>query len=369
LCNLEFITDLTARLQDCRAARHKAMIDKEKDKRLLLPRDEFDEEASEGLGRLNREEAEEDLRELKGRMERRVRKPRMIWLPAAAAVAVLLVASTVYITLFRDRSRPGNEVAMTATPITDTALIAMAQPIQKTGAASRSRTGMPETTEMSQKSDQAVVRYQTRDELAEAGAAHGMIADDKDKIATVPEAVQAEVEEEAVAEMVSEEVVVEEVVVEAMPGMEKAAAYEKMEKVAANDKKEKAPATKTAEDSAVAAPAKRTLEDSAAATPAPGAGMPDSQAAPVGGMEEFNGWIQSNIRYPEEVLPRARQVVVVSFKISADSTLYDLKAVQTPGVLFTNETLRLLRQGPRWEPAMRADKRVEEEVKISIVFK
>ncbi len=33
------------------------MSDKEKDKRLLLPRDEFEEEASEGLGRLNREEA------------------------------------------------------------------------------------------------------------------------------------------------------------------------------------------------------------------------------------------------------------------------------------------------------------------------
>ncbi len=340
------------------------MSDKEKDKRLLLPRDEFDEEASEGLGRLNREEAEEDLRELKERMERKVRKPRMIWLPAAAAVAVLLVASTVYLALFRDRSRPANEVAMTATPITDTALIAMAQPIQKTGAASRSRTGMPETTGMSQKSDQAVVRSQTRDELAEAGAANGMIADDKDKIAAVPEAIQAEVEEEAVAEVVSEEVVVE-----AMPGMEKAAAYEKKERAAANDKKEKAPATKTMEDSAVAAPAKRTLEDSAAATPATGAGMADSQAAPAGGMEEFNRWIQKNIRYPETVIPRVQQVVVVTFKISADSTLYDLKAESTAGDLFTKEAFRLLRKGPKWVPVMREGMVVPEEVKISIVFK
>ncbi len=70
---------------------------------MIIPKDEFEEEASEGLGRLNREEAAEDLRELKGRMERRVRKPRMIWLPAAAAVVILLVASTVYIALFRDR--------------------------------------------------------------------------------------------------------------------------------------------------------------------------------------------------------------------------------------------------------------------------
>ena len=79
------------------------MKDKDNDKRLIIPKDAFEEEASEGLGRLNREEAAEDLRELKSRMERRVRKPRMIWLPAAAAVVILLVASTVYIALFRDR--------------------------------------------------------------------------------------------------------------------------------------------------------------------------------------------------------------------------------------------------------------------------
>ena len=111
------------------------------------------------------------------------------------------------------------------------------------------------------------------------------------------------------------------------------------------------------------------MEDSAAATANLPAGTPDRQAAPVGGIEEFNQWIRKNIRYPEEVTPRVQQVVVATFKISADSIMYDLKAVQTPGIPFTNEAFRLLREGPRWEPAIRADKRVEEEVKISIVFK
>ena len=108
------------------------MSEREKDKRLIIPKDTFEEEASEGLGKLNREEAAEDLRELKGRLERRVRKPRMIWLPAAAAVVILLVASTVYIALFRDRSKPDAEIAMAEKAITDTALIAMAQPITVT---------------------------------------------------------------------------------------------------------------------------------------------------------------------------------------------------------------------------------------------
>jgi hypothetical protein len=329
------------------------MRDKEinKDKRLLLPRDKFEEEASEGLGRLNREEASEDLRELKGRMERRVRKPRMIWLPAAAAVAVLLVASTVYITLFRDRNKQETEIATTEKPVTDTVLIAMAQPIQKAESDSRSREAIPETKRVSKKSGTGVVRSETRDALAEAGEAHGMIAEDKDEVAAIPESVQEMVAEEEVSAEVSEVVVVE-----VLPGMGKTAAYEKMEKAAGNDKKEKAPATKTA-------------EDSARATPSPGFSVPGSEAEPVGGMEELNRWIQKNIRYPEEVTPRVQQAVVVTFKISADSTLYDLKAEQAAGKSFTNEAFRLLREGPKWVPAIRNGKVSEEEVRVSIVFK
>ena len=122
------------------------MKDKEKDKRLLVPGDAFEEEASEGLGRLSREEAEADFRELKGRMERRLKKPRMIWLPAAAAVVILLVASALYVSIFRDRSAGLTDlaraeeanadsllIAVAGEVKTDTALIAMAAPIEKKG--------------------------------------------------------------------------------------------------------------------------------------------------------------------------------------------------------------------------------------------
>ena len=301
------------------------MSDKEKDKRLLLPRDEFDEEASEGLGKLNREEAEEDLRELKGRMERKVRKPRMIWLPAAAAVAVLLVASTVYLALFRDRSRPDAEIASAAEPITDTALIAMAEPITIAETKSTARVATPNL---------GFVPAETTDEFMEADAAYEMVEEDKGEVVAILEAEE-------------EDVVSEEVVVEAMPMMEKAAVSEKKERAAAA----------------------KTIYDSAADTPSPGAGMPDRQAEPVGGMEEFNRWIQKNISYPEGVSPRVQQVVVVTFKVSADSTLFDLKAERTAGDLFTKEAFRLLRKGPKWVPVMREGMVVPEEVKISIVFK
>ena len=77
--------------------------------------------------------------------------------------------------------------------------------------------------------------------------------------------------------------------------------------------------------------------------------------------------IISNI--PKKLLPKVRQVVVVTFKVAADSTIYDLKAERTPGELFTREAFRLLREGPKWVPATRNKPVVEEEIRINIIFK
>ena len=104
----------------------------ETEKRLLIPRDDFEEEASEGLGRLNREEAEEDLRELRSRIDRRLRKPRIVWIPAAAAVVIILLASVLYISIFREPGAVTPEIAFSAAEIKDTAMIAMAEPLKRT---------------------------------------------------------------------------------------------------------------------------------------------------------------------------------------------------------------------------------------------
>ena len=231
---------------------------KEEDKRLIIPKDGFEEDASEGLGKLNREEAAEDLRELKGRMEHRLRKPRMIWLPAAAAVAVLLVASTVYIALFRDRSKPDAEIAMAEKAITDTALIAMAEPIQKKETRPAEIIATPDKKDRARAAVNPPVQIEEVRSAREGSDVAGV--NKADAIAAMEVIEEEEAAEEPMAD------VKEEVIVEAMPLMEKAAAYEK---------KDKAPATKT-------------MEDSAAATTNWPAGTPDRQAAPVGGMEEFN---------------------------------------------------------------------------------
>ena len=97
----------------------------------MIPRDDFEEEASEGLGRLSREEAEEDLREIHSRIDRRLGKPRIVWIPAAAAVAIILLASVLYISIFREPGAVKPEIAFSAGEIKDTAMIAMAEPLKR----------------------------------------------------------------------------------------------------------------------------------------------------------------------------------------------------------------------------------------------
>ncbi|MFZ2285528.1 MAG: energy transducer TonB [Bacteroidales bacterium] len=334
------------------------MKDKEKDKRLLVPKDAFEEEASEGLGRLSREEAEADLRELKGRMERRLRKPLMIWLPAAAAVVILLVASALYVSIFRDRgadltdlARAGEAktdsalVALAEDASADTALIAMATPIEKKEMVSV-RTGqrsMPGA--VADASEQAPSPAEMTD-VSKKTAARETKADEKNAL---PEVVVTEDEViEVVAEVQQEEAVAEEVIVEAIPMMQKAA-------LRSDD---------AAKDKAVA---RSDAARPAAATQ--GALVPDRSALPVGGWEEYREWIARNIRYPGRVDPVAREVIVVTFRVRSDSTIYDMKAERTSGDLFTREAFRLIREGPKWQPAVRGGQPVEEEVRVSIVFK
>ena len=327
-----------------------------KDKRILIPRDEFEEEAGEGLGRLSREEAEADLRELKARMEGRIRRPHAVWLPAAAAVVILLVASGILVTMLRERTgidsklaqqeRAMEEVAVDDSisiaaangVINDTALIAMARPIEKEErtppAAVVSGVRVPETV------------------AEEAEAVYAVVAED---------AVAEVVDDEPVVSMVvAGEELAEVVVVEAIPQAMAAAnktraATETREVAAARDEK-KAVATKDVADKA---------------EPATGATAPvmQSPASPLGGWEKYAEWAARNIRYPAGVKPVERQEVVVSFTVQPDSTLTDLKAVSSPGEPFTREAFRLLREGPKWVPAGSGGKAVAEEVTVKVVFK
>jgi hypothetical protein len=319
---------------------------KEKDKRLIIPKDAFEEEASEGLGRLNKDEAAEDLRDLEGRMAkqlhdiergtaRRLRKPIRVWIPAAAAVIIILIASTVYIALFRDRQPATPATAMVEESKKDTIMIAMAEPLSRDEPVVKiNAKAKDEVTEM---------RYVAAVVVEEAAVAEEV----KDETDAEVEA-NAEVKDEMIIKILEADMLAEEVIVTAMPERAKAA-----EGIPAGRAE-----TRAAKKEAVT---QRDADYRSAG--------PDRPPQPAGGMTEMNSWIRSNIRYPAETPTRTRQLVIVSFKVRSDSTLYDLKSESTPGAPFTEEAFRLLREGPHWAPAVRNGVPVEETVRVSLLFK
>ncbi|MCJ7821224.1 MAG: energy transducer TonB [Bacteroidales bacterium] len=296
---------------------------REEDKRLIIPNDAFEEEASEGLGRLNKEEAAEDMHDLESRLARRLRKPIRVWIPAAAAVIIILIASTLYISLFRDRKPEVPDIAMVEGSKKDTVLIAMAEPVTK-----------------------AEVKAEVEAErFAAPVIAEDFAAADKAEIEAEE---KGEVMVEMVIDIIDREEMAEEIIVQALPVRAEAM------KTAGSGKAETRKKANVAEERAEAIP---------------GEVIPDHPPLPVGGVEELNSWFNSNLRYPDDISPRTRQKVIVSFSVRPDRTIYDLKAELSPGTSFTEEAFRLLREGPRWDPAIRNGLVAEETVKVRITFK
>ena len=359
-----------------------------KDKRILIPRDEFEEEASEGLGRLSRDEAEADLRELQARMERRVSRPRFIWLPAAAAVVMLLVASAVFVTVFRERAVKETGPALAQESVSDTAYIAMAAPIGKTESTSAGQTGETMSTPAGQigrtagtpeapvTSGRAVTTVPVATDVAPVSAVmaddmYVMAEEETDRAKAADEAVIQMVAANAMEGMKSDRMTVNEVaevvVVESLPQM---AHTDKKSRMEAREEAAREAVPATGKDAAAGKDA--SGKDAAAgAMPATGkeAAVIRSSASPVGGWDRYQEWAARNIRYPEGIMSVVRQEVMVSFTVLADSTLTDLKTVSSPGEPFTREAFRLLREGPKWVPAVSGGKAVAEEVIVKVVFR
>lgn len=337
-----------------------------RDKRILIPRDEFEEEAGEGLGQLSREEAEADLRELKARMGRRIARPRAIWLSAAAAVVILLVGSALLVTLLRKRPLsdsqlaervPGKKEAVVADKehaapavevITDTALIAMAEPIEKRGYESAMPAGN-------------MSYAHARPAIAEI-AEHEIETDATDEIFILA----GEIIEDL--EVADEQVVVLPVteyqkVVEALQEEIPQARAEAMKTRTVAEVRDQARAEAVKTRTVAGASDKAKTEAGRADT------IISLAPSPLGGWERYREWVARNLKYPEGVLPVVRQEVVVSFTVQADSTITDLKAVSSPGQAFTYEVYRLLLDGPQWVPARSEGKRMPEPVVLKIVFK
>jgi TonB family protein len=89
---------------------------------------------------------------------------------------------------------------------------------------------------------------------------------------------------------------------------------------------------------------------------------------PAGGKESFDKYIEKNISRPAGTKP-GRAVVVISFTVKTSGVLENLRIIRSPGKEFSDEALRLIKEGPAWIPAEEDNRKIDDEVRIRIVFK
>ncbi len=89
---------------------------------------------------------------------------------------------------------------------------------------------------------------------------------------------------------------------------------------------------------------------------------------PVNGRADFDNYIKDNIRRPDTATTGQRVVVVLNFKVNPDGKIDSIIVIRSPGKIFSDEAIRLIREGPVWEPAVKNGKAINDEVRIRIVF-
>ena len=90
---------------------------------------------------------------------------------------------------------------------------------------------------------------------------------------------------------------------------------------------------------------------------------------PDGGYIQFYKYIQENAIYPSVEKGPEEALVILTFTVTATGEIREVKPLGSPGAPFTKEAVRLLQDGPGWNPAADTDGPVEREVSLRIAIK
>ncbi|MBQ3536054.1 MAG: TonB family protein [Alistipes sp.] len=91
-----------------------------------------------------------------------------------------------------------------------------------------------------------------------------------------------------------------------------------------------------------------------------------------GDINVFRAWVMQNIVYPQEAVRRnIKGKVVLKFTVDKDGNIKtdDIKVIQTPSNLLSDEVRRILYNSPRWTPGTINEKPVNVKFTLPITFK
>ena len=91
--------------------------------------------------------------------------------------------------------------------------------------------------------------------------------------------------------------------------------------------------------------------------------------SPVNGKLNFDKYIKENQHRPDSITAGQRAVVMVRFLVHINGSIDSMRIVRSPGKIFSDEAIRLIKSGPSWKPAEDNRKPIEDEVRIRIVFR
>jgi hypothetical protein len=298
-----------------------------------LQKDPFAEEASEGFSEISPGNAEADINRLREQLKTRIsHRSGMVYFRVAASVAVLMILSSVYIVIEKNKS--SKELSSISVPKAQVEIIE------------------PEKIKEPESKDEATIPEKKADQKAEFQAEKKIPA-------------RAASGEKGKSEAIKE--------TETIPVEEKEVDYYKVEdKMAAPEaalaKQEPSQAVPSDSVVVVYGDAKRSK-----AMVAAGKAEFDQSGylppQPVNGKESFDKYIEENIRKPKTLNKGQREIVVIRFQVKISGALDSIRIIRTPGNEYSQEAIRLIKEGPSWTPAKSNGEFIDDEVRVKIVFK
>ena len=307
-----------------------------------LQKDPFAMEAEEGLSGIDPEIVKRDIELLNKKIKLRTgRSGRYTLYRIAASIAALIVVSTLF--LIVQRNVPTKEEKISG--IKSEALILKEEPVKKIDRIADA----PHLPVSAGKMKPAGV----------ALAAPEKSAEKSEVISTVEFADSLTIDEKVNAIAVNELTEADAVRLKDDTSTKKAAEPEaelRAQTVAAGFGEKKA---RNLEAAAVSR--SETFKDDATARYKP--------AEPVNGMESYYKYIEKNIQRPDTLKESGQLTVIISFIVKISGSPAAIKIIESPGKPFSDEAVRLIKEGPLWKPASENGVIKEEEVTVKISFK
>ena len=390
----------------------KGMTDKERNAfEKNLQRDPFASEASEGFESIDPSRAKNDLLRIRKLIKRRISgKPKLIWYSIAASVALLMILSSLFI--FIQKEKTSEQISYSPVPPVSKD-IPVVKPLEKTDETAgmiKPETSVPEKSKKepfeTQKSESKSIQQSDikKEEISDAKPEGLMIAEAKetDKLIAAdevlaPKPVQAKrasgiynnIRGRIISSEDNQPIPGASVIVK---GTDKGTmtdtggnfsliaedAGNRM--LVANFVGMESKEFKAVQDTSL----EIKLEPSLAALneivvvgygkKARNYEAEDEETGylppqPENGKADFNKYIEDNLRRPDTETDGQRVVVVVNFRVDMKGKIDSIKVIKSPGKIFSDEAVRLIKEGPAWKPAEENGKVIDDEVRIRIVFK